>query len=936
MLNSKTILLTSFILIFNTNLFSKQIKGRVLDVVTNQPLIGANVIEQGTTNGTTTDELGNYILEITNKNSAIEVSYISYKNSIKNISLSKEGNLDFELEPDNQVIDQVTIQSRQIKNTDASLNNLQKKSNVVLDGISSAKFKKIGASNLGSALKQVSGVSMESGKYIYIRGLGDRYNAYLMNDAMIPSLDPNRNSLNLDLFPTGLIDNVLVYKTFNANLPGNFAGGILNITTKDFPESFEYSISASVGFNTQVHGKSDFLTHENNSSEIFGHNNGNRELNLDRNILPTEGQAINYDNKAQLLSEITKGLSNTFNTTTENKPFDYSLSGSIGNKYYVFNKELGVIAGFSYNNKKTFFNDGVFSDYFVTDRNAKFLSYKYIMNETRTTENILIGLMAKLSLKFNNNNYISFLANHNQNGRKLTQFLEGAGDTDSPDETLQRRRLEYNQRGISIFQLKGKNKLNFNNFQIDWVFSRGNSKEKTPDLKFFDNVYTFNLDKSRNYYIPTAAVTNPTRINREFKEILNFGRIDIKFDIKHSNAIKSTFKTGTMVYMKERDNKDNRFFYKIGTKSYDGNISNLIGNTWEKENNPNGVFIVSDYRKVNNHTVNENIFSYYLLDEISIKENFKAIVGFRAEKTINKYSGYINRNIEYNKQKIYDKTDYLPAINLTYDLSKYFKLRAGFSNTIARPILRERAPIAAFDNDKGFFFIGNPNLKRTLITNIDLRVEFNKENKDKFNVSPFYKIFENPIEYTQNPEATTQEIKPVNVPDASVFGLELEFSKNLEFISNFMRHFNLSSNITLIKSVVDIPEDNLQAIRNNIAPNAAATRQMFGQSPFLLNILFSYDNREKGIEANAVFNVQGERLMIVGDSQRPDVYEKPRPDLGINIKKQFDKLSIKLSANNILNSKKFMYQEFKGNEYTFRENRFGATYSISLNYRFSR
>jgi TonB-dependent receptor len=315
------------------------------------------------------------------------------------------------------------------------------------------------------------------------------------------------------------------------------------------------------------------------------------------------------------------------------------------------------------------------------------------------------------------------------------------------------------------------------------------------------------------------------------------------------------------------------------------------------------------------------------MTDIPLMEKLRFIGGARFEYT---YIFTESLNQDQQDGEII-QPDILPSINLSYSLNDESNLRMAYNRTLARPSFREMAPFASFDFVGDFIFIGNPNLKRTLIDNIDLRWEWFFGPGEMVSISAFYKNFTDPIERSFNIRSANPELTVRNVDLATVTGIEFELRKQLDFIS-FLKDVNIGTNITLVKSQVSIDSEELSAKRE-FDPSFGDTRVMFGQAPYVLNAFLSYFNKKFGVEMNIAYNTSGEKLAFVNAKQVPDIYEQPRGQLDFNIKKDIgDRISIKFAVKNLLDESYSKSYYFKGISYIFEEYALGRTFSLGFNY----
>jgi TonB-dependent receptor len=311
-----------------------------------------------------------------------------------------------------------------------------------------------------------------------------------------------------------------------------------------------------------------------------------------------------------------------------------------------------------------------------------------------------------------------------------------------------------------------------------------------------------------------------------------------------------------------------------------------------------------------------------------ISKKYKIVAGVRMETT-----SIFTESLDPKQDKgELDRVDFLPSLNFSYAITERMNIKVAATRTLARPTFRELAPFVNYDFEDGYTYVGNPNLDRALIDNIDLRWEFYPKTGEILSVSGFYKNFDSPIEKVINPEAANVEITWKNVKQARLYGIEFEARKNLGFINSFMQHFNIGANFTFVKSETTIDEAELEQIRAQ-DPNSPATRDMFGQSPYVVNAFLNYSNEKVGLEANLTYNVSGPRMVLVIQGATPDVYEQAFNSLNFNINKKIGKhFKLGLYAKNILNGRKEQTYTYKDVSYDFQSYTLGQTFILTLKF----
>ena len=936
----RTYILLFFLLISIENVVAQTgtIRASVYDDETGEALIGASVVIASTTQGNVTDLDGKAAITGLEPGSYdVQVSYVSYQpKTIQGVEVNADETNSFEIRLASETIglEEVIVTAEAVRNSESALLTLQKKSPAVMDAISADMFARTGDNNAASAVQRVTGVTVEGGKYVYVRGLGDRYSKAVLNGADIPGLDPNRNSVQLDMFPSNMIDNIIVHKAFTPDLTGEFTGGLVNVTTKEFPDQFTLQFSGSVGVNDQATFNNNYLTYRGGELDRLGFDDGTRALpsvieNYNSETFPSPNQP-NVDQQA--VNEVSRSFeTNQFTPTRSAPTVNHSASFSVGNQKDFIGRPLGFIVGLTYRRSFDFYENGQVNRYDGVPGNATSLvgSRQLAVEDAQSSETANLGTLLNLSYKLTANSKISFNAMYNQASTDVARFQEGFDLLTNPDSSLlvRNRVLSFTERGLANFLLKGEHNItSLNNLNIEWQSSYTDTYLNEPDLRFLqDNIRVRNGDSTQLI----SNLNRPGRYFRDMEETNWDSRLNITIPVNIWGDREGKVKFGGAYTERERAFRERRFEYFVDRLRYEGLIDDLLVNEnlgYDSEGNQQ-TFVAEVSQDGNNYDAQQQVYAAYLMFDAPVTEKLRAVGGARFERTdmnLEAFSG-VTGNLETN--------DILPALNLTYELVENMNLRASYGRTIARPTFREFAPLITFafygDNNQ----LGNSNLDRTLVNNFDIRWETYPNPNEYLSASLFYKKFINPIENTLNPNAggSIAEYKYENVDQGQIAGVELEVRKSLGFISPVLDVLRASINFTYIYSQVSLEEDELSAIRV-FNPEADETRDMYNQSPYVVNANLDYDNPEIGWSANAVFNVFGPRL-IYFTTALPFVYEQPRPELNLSVKKQInDRWSVRVRANNLLNPKYEQTIDFKGQEYIFDQYTVGRDYSIGFTY----
>ncbi len=902
------------------------VRGKVTDGETGEALIGAmiRVDNSEPTIVSISDYNGNFSLENVPVNAKqIVVSFLSYETKIINQLNLPAGSvkiINLFLNKTAAELSEVTVSAKALTNTENAVLIFQKKSSNLVNGISSEQISKSGDSDAASALKRVSGVSVSDGKYVFIRGLSDRYSMVTLNGAEIPGLDPNKNTVQMDLFPSNIIDNIIVYKSFTPDLPASFTGGFINVVTKTYPEKFTLKFSTSFAYNPQTNLRNDFLSYQGGKYDALGFDDGTRAIPSEA----SEGTPFLYENNDKL-DKITTSFNKIMNTSFGHSFLNHSHSFSVGNQIKLFGKPLGFIISGNYKRDFSSYKNGIYNRYnLIESANGNVMNPLVSENEIKGDEEVMLSVLGGLSYKLNRNNSLSFTVLRNNSGLKSARYREGQ----KPEDNLYMYEhvLGYQERKFISGQFSGKHVLpDFHHIKIDWISSFTRSGQSEPDLRFF------NYDgENGNYQISYNAYPSPVRFYRDLSEINSDTRINLSIPSKIFNK-KTNFKTGAAFTYKSRISVSRKFEVAAQSLPFDGNIEHYLSdeNIGQNADAVYGVYVSDDplTDAYNSYHAQEFVSAGYAMIDIDLSNKIKMIIGGRFE---NSYT-FVENDVKSSSFKYVfaQQTfpDILPVVNLKFSASKNSNLRLVYARTVARPSFREIAPYAYYDFKEGWRVVGNPDLKRTLIDNVDLRYELFQNSGDVISASLFYKYFTNPIELIDDPRANNPEFHYVNVDNSKMYGIELEMKKHLNFLN--LPNFALGGNYTLLKSRVEYVENFGSDDNTGIILN----RPMYGQAPWVINAFVAYDNREKGLNANVSFNTEGAKLAVVTKGSTPNIYKRAYPDLKFNFSKKIGKrFNIKVSVKNILNQSYKKTYTYDSKEYIFQSYKLGRTYSLSLSY----
>ena len=919
---------------------SGELSGKIMDKEYNDILPFANVIVKETGGGTTTDFEGNYSIRLDEGVYTVSFSFIGYETieiSGVEIKAGETTTLNSSIGPLSNELEEVVVRATTAENTEASLLNVQKKSINLLDGISAQTFSKIGASNSASAVKSVPGVSVQGGKYVYVRGLGDRYTKSILNGIDIPGLDPDRNTIQMDIFPTNILDNIQVVKSFTADYPADFTGGVVNIITRDFPNKEEYSVSVGAEYNPNMHFNSNYLGSGKSNSELLGFDSGLRSnpIPQDISIPPPSAQnpATSYWT-SQFNSEMkakreTSFMNTNFGLTAGNL---YDV-GKVGNK-------LGYQFAGSYRNDYIYYEDYKNGNWRkFADKSINEMDPDKLQNGDLAKNNVLWNVLAGLTFKTDKSKYkLSGL--HIQNGVSTAGYLRQE-ILFSDAVTVFKDNLEYTQSQITNILLNGKHSNDDGSWNIEWKVSPTLSKINDKDIR----VAPFEFEEDTGeYFLSPSSAGSPLRIWRDLEEVNLVGKLD--FTKRHDlfgNSARLLF--GGQYTYKQRDFTIQQYQvrYQGGAGvEFGGDADEILNpqNLWTV-NTRRGTFAEGNFEPTNTFDANQNVAAAYVSEEFQITDKLKSTIGLRFEKFDLYYTGTNNQgNVVLDNEKILDKSDFFPSANFIYALNDESNVRLAYGRTTARPSFKEASITQIFDPISSTTFNGNIELQPTYVNNLDLRWERFSEKAQMFAVSVFYKDFKDPIELSYFLSASDQFI-PVNTDKAQVYGAEFEIRRNLGFIGgDSWEDLSFNLNFSVIQSELKMSEAEYERrlLSARDGETISDTREMQGQSPYLINFGFNYANDDNGWQSSLYYNVQGKTLQVVGTGDVPDAYTIPFHSLDFILNKSFgedNNSNISFKVKNLLDSQREVrYQSYQAEDQIFSSFSPGRGISLGYTYRF--
>lgn len=836
-----------------------------------------------------------------------------------------------------------TISADIVQSSDIGLLVERQKASSISDAISADQFSRLGAGDAAEALSKVTGASVVDGKYVLIRGLGDRYSNTLMNGVSVPSADPDKRAVQMDQFPADLIESVVTTKSFTPDQPGAFSGGSVNLKTKSFPETTFFSIGGSLGWNDQVTGEP-MLASKGNTGPVP---DVPREI---PNRIEADLQAEFFGNfePAREIDAATKAFGPAGLYPREREGgWDTSVSLAGGHRIEYGDEGLiGITASFNAGKSSELYVGGEAGRYSGTP-DAPQADLIYTTNEdllsfdresvpadtpdfgvTLGTLSDSMGGLIKLAARPSIDHEFSLDLIYNESTDDTVRRGVGEEIFNYEGAIYEVYDLIRTERTVSSAQLAGKSLfMGLKELEVEWRLSSSESTQDQPDYRTMAAVYD-TLGRPVN-----ATGVQPNRYFRELDEEAIEGGLDFTLPLWFNDR-QHRLKFGGMASENERNYEEERFQY-FSVPDNRQELETFPGRVGILEENQDGVVFgntISRLLEPNKYDATQDISALYAMIDVNLTDRWRSVMGARYESTDIVTTPVEVPGLTPRIGEI-DDAEILPAFNLTFAQNDQMNWRFAYGRTIARPTYKELSDIRYEDVFTNDVYIGNPDLELTVIDNFDVRWEWFPGKGETIAVSAFYKDMTNPIEVLFEPGVGS--IQPQNVASGEVMGIELEFRRSLAFISPSLERWSVGGNLTFIESEVSIPDSELEILRD-YDPNAAATRELLGQSPYVFNADVNYSNEQWGSSATVSYNVVGERLDLVVFGPLGDVYEQPAPDLTFVWSQRLNvDWRLKFTAKNLLNPDKEKTISIPGgNDLIYSRYTSGRTFSLSLTYMF--
>lgn len=820
--------------------------------------------------------------------------------------------------PSREELETVRVLAPRIKGGLSSAIDAKRKSRGVSEVLAAEQMSKSGDGDAASSLRRVTGLTLVSGKYVYVRGLGERYSSILLNDAMISSPEPSRRVVPLDLFPTSVLEAIVVEKSYASDLPGEFGGGTIRIRTKSLPD--KPFLRLAVGMNN---GSDRELSYQGGALDFLGYDDGTRALPSPVAEASRNGRRLKESNPLfpdgftpEQLSTLGRSFQNTWSPqVVAGEPMP-SLQLALGERWRIASGlESGAQMAALY---------GTDAEYLERESNRYSLGAGGVLArdstkfETQSTREVRTALTSDVGFKLTNSlgqhafSTSILLLRHTENSADLETESNANGKFRSQE-------LDWAERELLIRQAKWEGELS----RWKWTLrgSLSDAGRKAPDRRS-----TRYIEEAGRYLFSTRADGN----QRSFSALEDKNE-ELAIQVKKNGELQFFGKwelTGELVSsVRNRTSKLRRFHFRdVRSAGSNLDLTKPVEEILKPENiHAAGFQILETTRETDNYSADQSVRAKAFALEIKPTEKLRLVAGVRDEESVQNVVTY-NLFDPSNKPVIAGlwARDILPSMVASYEMLPNQIVRFGYAETVSRPDFKELSTSPYTDEETGEEVIGNSRLRGAIIRHFDIRYENYLSSDETLSLALFQKQFDHPIEQVIRPGSDGTIRSFDNAKSANNFGLEVEGRFRLRRWSNLLRHVNIATNVSLVSSEIELREDNAGVQTSNQRP-------LQGQSPWATNVQLYYERSAWKFVSGLVLNMVGPRIRDAAAGGLPDVYEQPVPQLDAVFSKELDDvwtmpLRVGIRIRNLLDPEVRLTQ---GDETVLRYKR-GPSFNINL------
>jgi outer membrane cobalamin receptor len=874
------------------------ISGLVKDASTKEGLFGATVIIEGTKSGAGVGIDGRYKLEIpANKNLTLlfrNLGYTSKTITLKPIPEGENRILNIELEETAKQSKEVTVTATRRKDTDISLITDVKKAEMVVNGVSSEQMAKTQDRDAAQVMARVPGVTITDNRFVMIRGVNERYNTVMINDAISPGTEVDTRAFSFDLLSSSMIERMMVFKSGAASLPGEFAGGVIKIYTRNsFGEDFT-NLSFSTSFRPAT-TLATALQSEGTSTDFLAFDNGSRSLPSD---FPSSDVYQNMSNSAQL--PYAKKLGNNFGTSNLKISPDFRIGFQTGKRWEIGGLKLSTVNSFNYSSTWQAQTTQRYRYASWSQEQGRSLDTLFKYQDKSLNQNVRISAISNWMLKRGKSQFeLKNLFNQISDNESV---VRNGRISDRGSDMFRNYSFNYLSRSLLSSQFLARHEMG-ENTHLEWVMAGSYTGRNQPD---FRRIRTVKPESGNQNYelVPAAGAGGLGETGRFFSSLTEYSA-SASANFQHSfrtswDTSLATFRCGTYNEYKSRA-FDARFFAYI-LKNPGQNqdlLQKPLDQLFSIDNLSVQKFVLEEgTRPQDAYTAQNQLHALWSEFMLPLGKN-RITIGLRPEFNLQSLQSATSMGKVAVSNPVLSPLGFL---NVSHEFSKSWVMRLAYCKTVNRPEFRELAPFVYYDFNLDANFVGNPDLKVADIHNFDSRLEYYPGEGEMISLGAFYKYFINPIETKISPVGLSPQFTYSNAESASNYGVELEVKKALGKTggSAFIDKLSLVCNASLIHSRVDL----------GVVGSQERIRSLQGQSPYVVNGGIYFNDEKKNLNITAMYNVFGKRIFMVGDALFPTIYEMPRHVLDLSLSKKISrKLSLRFAVNDVLNYRNRLIQD---------------------------
>jgi hypothetical protein len=872
-----------------------RIVGRVLDAETGRPLPGAQLRVQGTRAGGLAGIDGRYILTgVPAGEQTLVVSFIGYAaKTVTNIRVQagEPATVDFALHSAAVALEEITVSAERERGTVSRALDEQRRAVGVVNTVTSEQIGRSPDGDAAAAVQRVSGVTVQDGRYVSVRGLGERYTNTSLNGARIPSPEPERKVVPLDLFPSSLLSTITTSKTFTPDLPADFSGAQVDVRTREFPSRRQTSYSLSLGGNTASTGRT-ALSAPAEPMEWLAMGRENRAI--PENVARF-GNFQRATPSQDEMNQIVNGFRNVWTAQESTARPNVSFGASTGGTDEWFGRSVGYVGSLTYSSSQNSRVGQVRAMPRIDGGDGSQITEVDRFVGESGTSSVLWGGLLNLSILFTPNTRIA--VNNSYNRSSDSDARREEGESENLGLPLLVERLQYVERGVRSNQLLVEHQVTPRS-RVDWSITSSGVARYEPDRS--EVVYARIPDPvtgqagsptwaggSSEGAVRTFGVLTENAWESSANYRLSLGHGQRQHQLRFGGLFRAADRVAdNAVY------SINSFVLTADPAATQLPPEEIFGGRFSRPGDR--FFNVAPLGQGGSYTANDLTGAGYAMLEYALSPRMRLVGGARVE-----YSDVLldaENTVGQRARTNPTYLDVLPALTLNVQLNERQNLRFSASQTLARPEYRELAPVMYREVIGGINVIGNPALRRTLIRNFDARWEWYPSAMEVLSVALFAKQFQDPIERVQLGTSGTAVERFENADGAENFGIEVEARRTLDFVHPSLAPVSAFANATLMHSDVRIGD---QALATRTDDN----RRMVGQAPYVLNAGLTYLAPGRRSSATLLYNVVGPRIVAAGGGNVPDAEEQPRHMLDLSLRTPLGSgLDLKFDAKDLLDS----------------------------------